>query len=481
MMVSSGAKVLSRQHVLPRGAELVAARRLQALGHAHQQVAAALGLGHAEADHLGHFALAGDGLQVDLLRASQHGVGDLRRRVGPVELVFGVALGFFGNRQQPGLHHARHFALVHRHRGGDVHHVLGLSVLARDDGGVDAGDAEAEHAGDVDRARHVAALARAALLRDRAGREAEHHGARLLGNGQWLRLHRGGEAQLVVADRELLAGALAHAEERGAAGLVVGEHQALFELGGVDGVREAHLEQGAAHVGLHGVLIELGAANARAELGRGEFVLAQRHLDVRRERVVGNLDLVRLADGPVLRGQELEPVLLGPRPAAGNGRLDGEAGGFLADARDGGHRSREVDDDRVRALVVLDLRALRRLELCGGNDGFDAVRRETMPPLEHVRAGEPAGQHQQCEQHDPREALLQPLQAEKEKGAKDAQPTRGAPGTDESAGRWTQKTEHTAQAGEEHVAERREFSIGNLKHGSSPDVFVGACQCAGGL
>ena len=42
-----------------------------------------------------------------------------------------------------------------------MHHVLGLAVLAGDDGGFDARDVEAEEAGDVDRARDVVALAQA--------------------------------------------------------------------------------------------------------------------------------------------------------------------------------------------------------------------------------------------------------------------------------------------------------------------------------
>jgi hypothetical protein len=104
-----------------------------------------------------------------------------------------------------------------------------------------------------------------------------------------------------------------------------------------------------------------------------------------------------------------------------------------------------------------------------------------MPPLQYVRAGEPARQHQKCEKDQPGQPLLQPLHPEKKKGAHDAQPARRPPGTDEPARERTQKAEHAAQPGEEHVAERREFSIGNLKHGSSPDVFVGAWQSAGDL
>jgi hypothetical protein len=453
-----GREGLQQRHALPCGTQLVAAGRLQALGDAHQQVAPALGLRHAKADHVAHFALAGDGLQVELLRAAQHRIGDLRGVGRPVELVVAVvlvALGFFGGGQQPGLHPARHFALVHGHGGGDVHHVLGLAVLAGDDGGLHAGHGQAEEAGNVDGARGVAALRGAALLRDAAGREAQHHGARLLGNGQRLGLHRGVQAQLVVADGELFARALAHAEERGTASLVVGEHQALLEFRGVHGVREAHLEQGAAHVGLHRVLIELGGGDLRGELGRGELVLAQFQLDVRGERAAGKLHLVRLADGPVLRGQELEPVLPGPGPAPGNGRLDADAGRLLADARNGRHGGREVDDEGVGPLVEFDLRALRRLGLRGGDDGLHAIGREPVPPLHQMRAGHPPGEHQQQEQYQPGQPLLQPLQAEQQKRARDAQPARGSPETDDPTGHRTQEAEHAAQSGEKHVAERR--------------------------
>ncbi|WP_395318415.1 hypothetical protein [Variovorax sp. UC74_104] len=380
----------------------------------------------------------------------------------------GVALGLFRHGQQPGLHHARHLALVHRHGGADLHHMLGLAVLAGDDGGLGAGDGKAVEAGDLDRARLVIAQRRTALLRDRTGRETEDRGPVLLRNGQRLRLQRGDEAQLVVADGELLARALAHAEEGTAAGLVVGQHQALLELGRVDGVREAHLEERTPHVGLDRVLVELGADELRGELGRGELVLALRQFDVRREGAVGDLHLVRLADGPVLRGQEFEAVLLRPGPAAGDGGLHGDAGGFLADARNGRDGGREIDDEGVWAPVELDLRALRRIGLRGGDHGFDSVGREAVPPLHHMGMGDPACQHQQRKQHQPRKPLLQPLQAQEKECTQDAQPPRGSPGTDEPAGQRTQEAERAAQPGEEHVADRREFSVGDLKHGGSP-------------
>jgi hypothetical protein len=161
-------------------------------------------------------------------------------------------------------------------------------------------------------------------------------------------------------------------------------------------------------------------------------------------------------------------VLPAPRPAPGNGGLDGDAGRLLADARDRRDGGGEVDDDRVRALVV---------SICvRGGGTICAVEttgstRSGVRPCHHFStcglANQPASTSNS--QHDqPGQPLLQPLQPEKKK----APTMRSHPGGRQEpmspACQRTQEAERTAQSGEEHVAERREFSIGDLKHGSSP-------------
>ena len=117
-------------------AQLVTPLGFHAFGHAHQQVAAAFGLRHFEAQAVGGFALARNRLQVYTGGAFENGVGDGRRIGGPVELVIGRVLRLFGERQQPGLHHASELPLMHWHGSRHMQHVLGLTQLVGHNAGV---------------------------------------------------------------------------------------------------------------------------------------------------------------------------------------------------------------------------------------------------------------------------------------------------------------------------------------------------------
>ena len=134
---------------------------------------------------------------------------------------------------------------MHRHRRGDVQHMLGLARLVGDDAGLNRSNFCAEKPGNVHISQDLAACTRPAALGNDAGCQLEREGAGFVGNGQAIGLHRGQHLEFVVADVELLAGAAAQAQHRRhasglATAVVVVHRQAFFKLGHIDRVTEAH-------------------------------------------------------------------------------------------------------------------------------------------------------------------------------------------------------------------------------------------------
>ena len=423
-----------QQHALALRAQLVAARRLQALGDAHQQIASALGLRQLEAHGRRDLALAGDGAQGDPARALEHRVVDGLGVGRPVEPLFAAVCVLAGGGQLPGLDRAGHLALVDRHGGGGMQHVFGLAVLAGDDGRLQVGDRQAVKPGNVDGAHKSPLRARPATLGGGARGQLQRHGPGLLRNGQRLRLHGGGQLVFVIAHGVLQALAIALLQQRAfAAGLAVGQLQALLELRRVHGMRKAQLKQRAAHIGLGRVLVELGAGDACGEDWCEEFELHPVHLDLFGQRIAGQPRHVLLSHGPIVPGHELQLPRSRPAPAAGESRLQAHALRRLADEMDGRGVAREGDAHGVWPGFLFHGGARRR-----GDAGLEPQRLgplgyQAMPPLHQRRLEMPAQRQQYGEHHHQHQALLQPAQRAAQAAQHESQPGRRLPGADQQA------------------------------------------------
>ncbi|WP_423762289.1 hypothetical protein [Burkholderia sp. NLJ2] len=376
-----------------RRAEQVAARRFQVAFETHDDAVARRRV-ILEALQRREVVLGRHRCERQRLRLLQHRVTD----VGHVPFVRRIVVRLIDARlafrQHPRLRARGEIGAAHAVGRFRDEHLLGLVALVVDERRRDVADCQAVEPRHADRrVQHLwrtvaAAHALHALV------DVEPHRQRIARNLERLRVDPRARFHLVVVDRV--------AQRRHGLAVAADQHEAdaLLELGRIDRIVEAQLQQRLLLRRIVGVLVELVVARRRGE-GRQverEMVVVHRHL--RREHLVHretHLDV--RADRPVGRRREAQRLVVDPLPRAlQRGRHFDALPGRLADPFDRRGRSGEHHFERMhgdlRLVAVVDLVGRDRRRLHGEADGLGLGRLRAM--LEPIPAVTERGR----EQHD---------------------------------------------------------------------------------